>query len=258
MCMSDPSHGEASKDRRPEQTPFPQATRRVFVLAGLSTLLAGCGETTTRLVRDLPEPTWDSPSWRDFQERDFRTPQRRPEPRRRSSHRAYLPSDVIGRRQWSHGEPVPALMDRMQPVRYITVHHDGMDAFHATDERSSASRLETIRRAHRSYNWGDIGYHFAIDRSGRVWQARPLRWQGAHVKHYNEGNVGVLCMGNFEIQQPSRAQVAALEQFLQQLMQQYGVSVNRVRTHQEWAPTLCPGRNMQARVEGLRRSGALT
>jgi len=150
-------------------------------------------------------------------------------------------------------------MDRMLPVRWITVHHDGMSAFNANDQPSAAARLEAIRRAHRGKGWGDIGYHFAVDRGGRVWQGRPLRWQGAHVKDCNPGNVGVVMLGNFDIQSPSKAQTDALQMHLAWLMKAYSVPVGRLRTHQEWptAKTACPGRSLQAHMVKARRGGML-
>ena len=71
----------------------------------------------------------------------------------------------------------------MLPARYITIHHDGMpEAFTSTTKVSAASRLETIRKSHLRRDggrWGDIGYHFAIDPAGRLWQGRPLTWAGS-------------------------------------------------------------------------------
>ena len=78
-------------------------------------------------------------------------------------------------------------------------------------ETEARERLEWIRNGHRGKGWSDIGYHYIIDRSGVVWQGRDItRWQGAHVKNRNENNIGVMCLGNFMLQQPSAAQVAAL------------------------------------------------
>src|SRR5690606_20791872 len=85
---------------------------------------------------------------------------------------------LIRRSSWSKGNPVPNLMDRMRPIDKVTIHHDGMTAFTSTSQAAAAARIEAIRRAHRGQNWGDIGYHFLIDPSGRVWEGRPLAWQG--------------------------------------------------------------------------------
>ena len=69
----------------------------------------------------------------------------------------------------------------MLPVKYITVQHDGMSPFTTTSKSAAASRLETIRRSHLRRDggrWGDIGYHFAIDPSGRLWQGSSIELAG--------------------------------------------------------------------------------
>lgn len=167
---------------------------------------------------------------------------------------------AMSRSTWARGEPVVRKMDPMLPPRWITVHHDGMTPFLAEDEEATKARLDQIRRGHlvRDEGWGDIGYHFVVDRAGRIWEGRSLRFQGAHVKWCNEHNIGVLCLGNFEEQQPSPAQVAGLERTLAALRAYYGIPGVRVRTHREWptARTLCPGASLQAQMVVLRRNVA--
>jgi N-acetyl-anhydromuramyl-L-alanine amidase AmpD len=150
-------------------------------------------------------------------------------------------------------------MNRMTRIRHITIHHDGMDPFYATDRATSASHVELIRQLHRKRGWGDIGYHFAVDRAGRVWEARPLNWQGAHVKDHNPGNIGIVALGNFEEQSPTEAQLEATRRHVSALMRVYDVPASRIHTHQEWqgAATACPGAPLQRYVETLRRSNRL-
>jgi hypothetical protein len=162
---------------------------------------------------------------------------------------------VRPRTVWSRGEPDTSLMNPMLPVRYVTVHHDGLDRLEtATDAASMAERIELYRVGHRARGWGDIGYHFVIDRSGVVWEARSLKWQGAHVKDRNEGNVGILVMGNFEIQHPTPEQLAALRTHLYAVCAYFSVPWTRVFSHREWpgAQTLCPGQNLQVEFVALR------
>jgi hypothetical protein len=130
-----------------------------------------------------------------------------------------------------------------------------MSKFISTSKNEAADRLEIIRKSHLRRNggrWGDIGYHFAIDPAGRLWQARPLTWQGAHVLAKNEGNIGVVVLGNYERQSVNRAQLAAVTSTLQLLMNKYKVPVSKVRTHQEWAATACPGKSLQQAMVGIR------
>jgi hypothetical protein len=229
--------------------PSPAASRRLFLLAGLG-FLVGCAKQSA--VGPLPDPPW--PTYEEPPPAELP-----PKPDAPPAPAVRPPAGVLSRASWARGEPVSSRMDRMTPIRYITVHHDGMDPFFASDRVVVAAHLELIRQLHRRKGWGDIGYHFAVDRAGRVWEARPLVYQGAHVKDRNPGNIGVVVLGNFEQQAPSGAQLAAMRKHLTALMGTYGVPVSRVHTHQEWdgAATVCPGGRLQHQLERLRRSGQL-
>ncbi|MBT6269856.1 MAG: N-acetylmuramoyl-L-alanine amidase [Phycisphaerae bacterium] len=214
--------------------------RRTFMLAS-ALFLVGCG--TKKVTSTLPSPIWSG----------------LPEPQL-AEVPVILPGPTIllgaiSRGSWAQGQPIPRNMNRMLPVRYITIHHDGMSKFISTSKNEAADRLEIIRKSHLRRNggrWGDIGYHFAIDPAGRLWQARPLAWQGAHVRAKNEGNIGVVVLGNYELQSVNRAQLAAVTSTLQLLMKKYKVPVSKVRTHQEWAATACPGKSLQQAMVGIR------
>ncbi len=177
----------------------------------------------------------------------------------RASFDPSLPPGVIPRSQWARFGPNPALADPMLPPRCITVHHDGMSTFTQGPVSASAARLEQIRSYHvGNRGWADIGYHFAIDPAGRVFQGRPLTLQGAHVADRNPGNIGVVCLGNYDEQPLTSTHAAALDAFLAALMARYRIPISEVRTHQEWAPTACPGRSVQAYMNATRsRSGRL-
>ena len=164
---------------------------------------------------------------------------------------------VVPRAAWAKGNPVQPRMNRMSPIRHITVHHDGMEPFFATDRESVAAHLEGIRRLHRGKGWGDIGYHFAVDPAGRVWEGRPLGWQGAHVKDHNPGNIGVVVLGNFQQQAPTKAQLDGVRNHVAMLMRVYNVPKSRVHTHREWpgAKTACPGASLQQSLEKIRSAG---
>ena len=77
------------------------------------------------------------------------------------------------------------------------------------------------------------------------------------MKDHNEGNIGVVALGNFDQQAPSAAQLRALDEQVSWLMRRYRVPTSRVLTHQEWAATACPGRMLQAHMVEVRRSGRL-
>ncbi|MCP4838329.1 MAG: N-acetylmuramoyl-L-alanine amidase [Planctomycetes bacterium] len=217
------------------------STRRTF-LGGTLLVLGGCATSSnTRLTR-VPGPIWESPATPE-------TPGPSP-----------LPSGsiagVLPRRNWAKGTPIPTRMDRMTPIHRITIHHDGMSPFTETSLAAASSRLESIRRAHlrrRPQPFGDIGYHFAIDPAGRVWGGRPISWQGAHVRAQNQGNLGIVVLGNYDLQGVNEAQKRAILRFLDEQMRTYRIARSKVATHQEMAPTACPGKSLQRFMVTARR-----
>jgi len=169
-----------------------------------------------------------------------------------------LPEGVIARNRWAAQGPKESLADAMGGVGHITVHHDGMSPYRSTTRGDAMRRIEAIRSAHRGRGWADIGYHFAVDPAGRVYECRPTRLQGAHVKHHNEHNVGIVVLGNFMEQRPTLDARRAVDALVADQMRRYGVPVSRVHTHRELRPTACPGTHLQRHMEAARSSrGAL-
>jgi hypothetical protein len=223
------------------------------VLSGVGLVLSACG--SSQRASNLPGVGWPND---DLRPAPRATPVRpSPVP---PAPGVDVPGGVIARSEWARGQPIPARMTPARPYWRITLHHDGMGAFTTTDRAAAAARLEQIRHSHlhrRGEPFGDIGYHYLIDPAGRVWQGRPLNWQGAHVARTNEGNLGICCLGNFMVQRPTEAQLAALDQFVASQMRQYRIPVNHVYTHRELGKTECPGDNLQPYINDARRSGPL-
>lgn len=231
---------------RSAESRLPPPGRRAFLrAAGLVALggLAGCRTATQ--AKSVPAGGWPD------------TPLSPPvEPAAVATAEIASPiGPVLPRAAWTREGPDLDAMDPMVPIHHVTIHHDGLEALFETDDlAATAARIELYRRGHRGRGWADIGYHFVIDRAGRVWEGRPLDWQGAHVKDRNPGNVGILVMGNFEVQQPTDAQLATLDRHLAATRSYWNVSWSRVLTHREWpgATTLCPGRHLQSRFSAMR------
>jgi N-acetyl-anhydromuramyl-L-alanine amidase AmpD len=91
-----------------------------------------------------------------------------------------------------------------------------------------------------------------IDPAGRIYEARPLQYQGAHVHLQNEQNVGIVHLGNYDKQAPTRAQAAALDAFVADLMKRHRIPITRVYTHQEIGRSACPGTALQRYMVAAR------
>lgn len=256
-------------DHQPIRDTGRATTRRGVLLSGLSAMLAGCvaGGMNSRNStgvggvgdfyiagpdqehRRASSSTWQ-PAPRPLEPRTIRTPQEQVE------HTAH----ILSRARWTSLKPIPNRVQSMSGVRRITVHHEGWTPVYFTDMDETIARLAQIRKVHvKDRGWGDIGYHFVIDRGGRVWEARPIMYQGAHAgpNGANLHNVGVMLLGNFDKQRPSEEQFAALVYMLRYLRGHYRVNTREIFTHQELNPTRCPGKVLQAQMVALRQRADL-
>ncbi|MDH7577593.1 MAG: N-acetylmuramoyl-L-alanine amidase [Bacillota bacterium] len=119
---------------------------------------------------------------------------------------------------------------------HIIIHHTG------AEEKDAAQ----VRRYHLSLGWRDVGYHYVIERDGRVVPGRSLELPGAHCRAegMNFKGIGIACIGNFENHPPLPLQLEALTALIRSLRQDYGIAPEKVLGHREvpGAATLCPGR----------------
>ncbi|MCK5941495.1 MAG: N-acetylmuramoyl-L-alanine amidase [Planctomycetes bacterium] len=149
-------------------------------------------------------------------------------------------------------------LDRMQRPRRVTIHHSAM-YFRDTRPQAAAAQIARIQRQHmRDRNFGDIGYHFLIDPSGRVWEGRELHWQGAHASGSNNvANIGICLLGNFVRQRdgqgPSPAQVRSMERLVVNLMRHYRMRGDALFCHSDFKSTQCPGPRMAPIVRQFAR-----
>lgn len=88
---------------------------------------------------------------------------------------------VAARSAWT-GQATPAELPSFKPKR-ITIHHTalvGAPPVNATSTQE-VERMRLIWRSHVNGNgWSDIGYHYIIMPSGRIYAARSEQKRGAH------------------------------------------------------------------------------
>jgi hypothetical protein len=134
----------------------------------------------------------------------------------------------------------------------ITVHHSGALVVRDTARGSVIDDLNSVLEAHKRIRYGDIGYHFVVDYAGRVWEGRSLSYEGAHVSSENEGNIGVMLLGNFEKQKPSAAQIETLGLVIDRLRSHFDIPARRVFGHRDIGSSVCPGKYLYPHVLALK------
>lgn len=96
----------------------------------------------------------------------------------------------------------------------------------------------------RVRKWPGIGYHYAIDQEGKVFQMQAVTTVSYHAYMNNTPNIGVVLVGNYEEERPSPAMKAAAKALLRCLKARH--RIQHVWMHSETKATLCPGRYARA------------
>ncbi len=192
------------------------------------------------------------------------------------------------------GEMVVKWPPSFFPVQRLIVHHtagvnndpDPARTIRAIYFNQAMNRLDSDGTS----GWGDIGYNFLIDESGRIYEGRYSRdygpseipagdngngqgVAGAHVANYNSGTLGIALLGHLVGQDATPAARAALEWLLAWAAERYsidplggGLYTNpvsgtqkanpNISGHRDWAATACPGGVFYATLPALRQAVA--
>jgi N-acetylmuramoyl-L-alanine amidase/Mannosyl-glycoprotein endo-beta-N-acetylglucosaminidase len=167
--------------------------------------------------------------------------------------------EILPRGSWGARAAKP-LPDLINPKR-ITVHHTFAPAEPAIGQAAESRRMRQIQNAHMDgRGWSDIGYHYMIMASGRIYQGRPERKRGSHDV-INDG-LGICFDGDYTNRQITDAQFRSAVALCTKLCQRMGITdpvtpvstrtnfgtrqLPRILGHRDRVATNCPG------VEGGR------
>jgi len=155
-------------------------------------------------------------------------------------------------------------------VKLFVIHHTGEEDGSILDTLSGPEQVRSIYYTHTMKNgWGDIGYHYLIDRDGVIYEGRAGGKSviGAHVYCANTSTIGIAMIGNFQRYAPSDEQLTSVRRLLAHLAKEYDVNLKgkteyhgkmypTVVSHRALAHTLCAGRRVEAILPDIRRLAA--
>lgn len=135
-----------------------------------------------------------------------------------------------------------------QQITHITLHHQGERWQDGADVPAYLRRLQQWSRNTR--RWADIPYHYVIGPDGQIYAARPLAQPGDTNTEYNpRGHALVMLLGNFELQQPTPAQLDAAVKLTAWLAREHRLGVDAIATHRDFSTqTVCPGQHLYAHL----------
>lgn len=131
-------------------------------------------------------------------------------------------------------------------VQLLVVHHTAQNV--TGDERPPLERVRALYAYHaNSRGWGDIGYHYLIDERGQIYEGRSggKGVIGGHAYCWNTGTVSIAMLGNFDIEQPTQAQMQSLQWLLADMVETYDLDLgSSVRMHGKTFPAIVGHRDL--------------
>ena len=100
---------------------------------------------------------------------------------------------------------------------------------------------------HTERGFEGCGYHFIIDRDGKVEPGRSLNRIGAHAYEFNSRAIGVCFVSQGDI---SPQQVTSFKNLVQKLEEQFGELP--IVLHREIGKTKCPGDEIAQTIKALK------
>ena len=191
------------------------------------------------------------------------------------------PPPIIAREFWARGGCPPSKAPAYGAVELGFVHHTNSPNGYARGE--VPAMLRAIYLFHRRVRgWHDIGYNFALDSFGRIFEARAGGIDeavvGAQAGGYNAHSTGVAVLGNYAAVPASAASLASLDLLLAWKLSLHGVpalgrvtvtvdpegavysrypggsevSLPRIAGHRDADSTDCPGDVLYGHLPALR------
>lgn len=129
----------------------------------------------------------------------------------------------------------------MNKPEYLIVHHTGGTD---TDPLADTSHhtFDIVDEWHKSLGWGQIGYHYFIDKAGKIKQGRKDNEEGAHTIGYNLKSLGICLAGNFDVTLPTQAQIDTLTKLLTNKVKEYAIPHEKIVPHRFCAKKTCYGK----------------
>lgn len=131
-----------------------------------------------------------------------------------------------------------------KPAHRVFIHHTVTPA-----TNDPCADMRVVERALRSNGNLDPGYSFAVHPSGVVLEGAGHQI-GKHTANHNSTSYGIALIGNYQVSQPTLAQIIAVSRTINLLRLGGHLSITdaaQIDPHQDVYATACPGINVLGR-----------
>lgn len=144
-----------------------------------------------------------------------------------------------------------------KPTKIITHHFGGSDLYPLSDSSNlTAQDVDVWHKArwpgftsklfkNDKGKYYHVGYHFIIEKNGKLVQCRGVDEEGAHVIGQNLSSIGVSFAGNFDVTMPTKAQENTFRILYKKLHEMFpAINSYNIYPHRSYATKTCHGLNL--------------
>ena len=186
---------------------------------------------------------------------------------------------IITRAQWGADETIARSSSWNSTVKAMIVHHTASSNDYSA--ATAAAQVRAIYAYHtKSLGWSDVGYHFLVDKFGRIYEGRrgsiDSLPRGAHTGGFNLDTMGVSALGNYDKASAPAVMVDAIARVTAWKLARYGVDplgkvtltsqgggtsrykagetarIDTIAAHRDTGYTSCPGQYLNAKMPTIR------
>lgn len=138
-------------------------------------------------------------------------------------------------------KPAQPVQPTNVPTKIIVHHTGGTDKNPLEDTSHHTAAI--IKNWHvNGLGWDDIGYHWVIEKDGKIVKGRDESVRGAHCIGHNDTSVGIVLAGNFDATLPTKAQEESLKKLMLEIIARYdAITEADIFPHRAFSNKTCYG-----------------
>ncbi len=161
------------------------------------------------------------------------------------------PPEIISRQEWNAKNGIGKAKEH--EIKFITIHHSATNQKPKISIERKLRNLQNFSQSNsklangkRKKAWFDIPYHYYISSNGKIGEAREIKYVGDTNTNYDPtGHALIVLEGNFEKEKPTSQQIESLQKLTNWLAVKYNVPSQKIKAHNDYTSTLCPGKNLK-------------
>lgn len=165
---------------------------------------------------------------------------------------------IVSRNEWNAKVPVGEA--KQHSIRFITIHHTASLQKKGTVIEKKMQSLQNFSQSKSQLAsgkmkpvWFDVPYHYYVAVDGKIAEGREVQFVGDTNTDYDPtGHALIVLEGDFQTENPSEAQMESLRNLVVWLSNRSNVPSIKIKAHNDYASTICPGENLKALLGKFR------